>query len=158
MLGEVEGVIMDVTGTTWILAADGDQARIFEERQRAGDVRELEALHLGRAGGDYPKAAAHGATVHDRAGHGQHGAGERAPHEEAEDRFLQRVAESLAGPAQRGAFQGLVIMAPPRALGVLRQALPKAAHALLEGSDPHECVRETADDIRNRLRKVRAKA
>ena len=149
---------MDVTGTTWILVADGDQARIFEERQRAGEVRELEARHMGRTGGDYPKAAAHGATVHDRAGHGQHGAGERAPHEEAEDRFLERVAESLAEPARGGVFQGLVIMAPPRALGVLRQALPKPAQALVEGSDPHECVRETAEDIRHRLRHVRAKA
>lgn len=148
---------MDVTGTTWIVVADGDQARVFEERQRAGEVREIEALHMGRTGGDYPRAAAHGATVHDRAGHGQHGAGERAPHEEAEDRFLERVAESLADPARRGTFQGLVIMAPPRALGVLRQALPKAAQALLEGSDPHECVRETAEHIRLRLRKVRAK-
>ena len=149
---------MDVTGTTWILVADGDQARVFEERQRAGEVRELPTLHMGRTGGDYPKAAAHGATVHDRAGHGQHGAGERAPHEEAEDRFLERVAESLAEPARGGLFQALVIMAPPRALGVLRQGLPKAAAALLEGSDPHECVRETPEEIRHRLRKVRAKA
>lgn len=149
---------MEVTGTTWILVADGDQARVFEERQRAGEVREVEALRMGRTGGDYPRAAAHGATVHDRAGHGQHGAGERAPHEEAEDRFLERVAESLADPARRNVFQELVIMAPPRALGALRQALPKAAHALLEGSDPHECVRENAEDIRHRLRKVRAKA
>ncbi|MGQ3017686.1 host attachment protein [Phenylobacterium sp.] len=149
---------MDVTGTTWIVVADGDQARVFEERQRAGDVREIEARRMGRVGGDYPKAAAHGATVHDRAGHGQHGAGERAPHEEAEDRFLERVAESLADPTRRGLFQGLVIMAPPRALGVLRQALPSSVYVLLEGSDPHECVRETADEIRGRLRKVRAKA
>jgi len=149
---------MDVTGITWILVADGDQARDFEERQRAGEVRELGARHMGRAGGDYPKAAAHGATVHDRAGHGQNGAGERAPHEEAEDRFLQRVAETLAEPARSGAFQALVIMAPPRALGVLRQALPEPALGLVEGSDPHECVRETADEIRHRLRKVRAKA
>lgn len=148
---------MDVTGTTWILVADGDQARIFEERLRASDVRELESLHMGRGGGDYPRGANHGATVHDRAGYGQHGAGERAPHQEAEDRFLERVADSLAEPLRRDAFQSLVIMAPPRALGVLRQALPKAAHARLEGSDPHECVRESAEDIRTRLRKVRAK-
>lgn len=153
-----EDKAMDVTGTTWILVADGDQARVFEERQRASDVREIEDRRMGRSGGDYPRAAAHGATVHDRAGHGQHGAGERAPHDEAEDRFLERVAESLAAPARDGVFQSLVIMAPPRALGVLRQALPKAAHAVLEASDPHECVRETADDIRQRLRKVRAEA
>lgn len=149
---------MDLTGTTWIIVADGDQARIFEERQRAGDVREVEAHRMGRVGGDYPKAAAHGATVHDRAGHGQHGAGERAPHQEAEDRFLERVAESLAEPLRRRAFESLVIMAPPRALGVLRQALPKAAQALLAGSDPHECVRETAEEIRGRLRKIRTKS
>lgn len=148
---------MDLTGTTWIVVADGDQARIFEERQRAGEVREVEAHRMGRVGGDYPRAAAHGATVHDRAGYGQHGAGERAPHQEAEDRFLERVAESLVEPLRHNTFESLVIMAPPRALGVLRQALPKAAQARLVGTDPHECIRETAEDIRGRLRKVRAK-
>ncbi len=149
---------MDLSGTTWIVVADGDQARVFEERQRAGDVREVEAHRMGREGGDYPRAAAHGATVHDRAGHGQHGAGERAPSQEAEDRFLERVAESLAEPLRRKAYESLVIMAPPRALGVLRQALPKAVQFRLAGSDPHECVKETAADIRRRLRKIRAKA
>ena len=148
---------MDLTGTTWIVVADGDQARIFEERQRAGEVREVEAHRMGRVGGDYPRAAAHGATVHDRAGYGQHGAGERVPHQEAEDRFLERVAESLVEPLRHNTFESLVIMAPPRALGVLRQALPKAAQARLVGTDPHECIRETAEDIRGRLRKVRAK-
>ncbi|MCG9917073.1 MAG: host attachment family protein [Phenylobacterium sp.] len=148
---------MDLTGTTWIVVADGDQARIFEERQRAGEVREVEAHRMGRVGGDYPRAAAHGATVHDRAGYGQHGAGEHAPHQEAEDRFLERVAESLVEPLRHNTFESLVIMAPPRALGVLRQALPKAAQARLVGTDPHECIRETAEDIRGRLRKVRAK-
>jgi hypothetical protein len=32
---------MEIGGTTWIVAADGTQARVFEERSRAGDVREL---------------------------------------------------------------------------------------------------------------------
>lgn len=149
---------MEQSGTTWVVAADGAQARIFEERQRAGDVVERPNHAMAQRGGDTPRAHTHGATVHQRAGEGRHGAGERAPRQEAEDRFLARLAEQLGQSAQAGAFDELVILAPPRALGVLRAALPPAASARLTASAPVECVHEDAEAIRGRLRQTRARA
>lgn len=148
---------MQDEGVTWIVAADGAEARVFEERLKAGPVHELADLRMAQSGGDFPKASGHGATVHESGGPGRHQSGEHAPRQEAENRFLQRVAEALAQAAHRNAFQHLVLMAPPRALGALRSALPKAAHDRLAGSDSHECVREDADRIRERLRAVRAR-
>ena len=147
---------MQDEGVTWIVAADGAAARVFEERLKAGAVRELSEQRMSQDGGDFPRATAHGATVHERGGPGRHQSGEHAPRQEAEDRFLRRVAQALGDAAVRDAYQHLVLMAPARALGALRSALPKAAHGRLSGSASHECVQETADQIRERLRAVRA--
>lgn len=147
---------MEQSGITWVVAADGAQARIFEERIRAGEVVERKAEAMAQKGGDYPHAAGSGATVHERAGPRRHGADERAPRQEAEDRFLARLADQLGKDAQAGAFDELVILAPPRALGALRSALPKAAAQRLAGSSPVECVHEDAAAIRQRLRQTRA--
>lgn len=149
---------MQDEGVTWIVAADGAEAKVFEERLKAGPVHELPDWRMTQGGGDFPKASRPGATVHESGGPGRHQSGEHAPRQEAEDRFLHRVAEALGQAAGRGAYQHLVLLAPPRALGALRSALPRAAHDRLAGSEPHECVRETADQIRERLRAVRARA
>lgn len=148
---------MDVTGTTWIVAADGSEARFFAEPLRAGPVHELPDLHM-HAGSQDHAPSHHRATVHERAGMGRHGAGDASPKQEAEDRFLKRVAERLGHGAQHGDYDRLVLMAPPHALGVLRQALPSAAAARLDGADPHERARDTAEDIRRHLRDVRSRS
>ncbi|MEW6018861.1 MAG: host attachment protein [Pseudomonadota bacterium] len=149
---------MEQTGITWVVAADGARARIFEERQRAGDMVERPAQAMHQEGHDHPGPHTHQATVHERAGVGRHSAGERAPSQEAEDRFLKRLAEQLGRDAQAGAFDELVILAPPRALGALRTALPRAARDRLTASAPVECVSEEAAAIRKRLRAARAEA
>ncbi|OHB40147.1 MAG: hypothetical protein A2882_12485 [Phenylobacterium sp. RIFCSPHIGHO2_01_FULL_70_10] len=151
-------MFMQDEGVTWIVAADGAEAKVFEERLKAGAVHELPDWRMSQSGGDFPKATSHGATVHESGGPGRHQSGEHAPRQEAEDRFLRRVAEALGQAASRNTYQHLVLMAPPRALGALRSALPKPAHDRLAGSDAHECVREGADQIRERLRAVRARS
>lgn len=149
---------MEQTGTTWIVAADGAEARFFAEPMRAGPVHELADLHMRAGHEDHAPSHQH-ATVHERGGAGRHGAGdETPPKQEAEDRFLRRVAERLAQAAQHGDYERLVLMAPPHALGVLRQALPSTVAGKVEGSDPHERVKEAADDIRRHLHDVRARA
>jgi Protein required for attachment to host cells len=140
---------MDVTGTTWIVAADGVQARVFEERVRAGEVRERTDLRLVADDGDHP-----GAHRHVSAAHGEPG---REAADEAERRFLRRVAEALERAAQAGAYERLAILAPPRALGMLRGELGPAAQRRLEVCDPHERIRDDADAIRQHLREARAR-
>ena len=43
-------------------------------------------------------------------------------HLQAEQRFLQRVAGHLDAAVNAGEAKSLIVVAPPRALGVLRQA------------------------------------
>ncbi|MFN3583403.1 host attachment protein [Phenylobacterium sp.] len=149
---------MELGGTTWIVAADGAEARVFEERVRAGEVREVSDFHMKADGHDWPTAHRHPATAHESAGFGRHGAGGRDPADEAERRFLRRVAAELDAAAARKAFDSLVIMAPPRALGVLKAELTPALARKLEASEAHERVGEGAEAIRHHLRDLRARA
>jgi protein required for attachment to host cells len=152
----LEHLTMELSGTTWIVAADGTHARVFEERCRAGDVRELPERAVRALESEYPRAHRHLATVHDRHGSGQHAAGERSLSEEAARRFMKRLAEQLHVAARDGDFDSLVLMAPPHALGLLRAALCPALHQRVTATDQHERLRCNAEEVRERLRKVRA--
>lgn len=149
---------MEEGGTTWIVAADARRARIFVEPLRAGALRELPDLEMTITAAERAAGRGQRATVHSRAGVARHGAGDRPPQHEAERRFLRRVADRLAEGATQGECDRLVLMAPPHALGVLRQALPHAVASRVELADPHERTDGTAEAVRLRLREARARA
>lgn len=148
---------MDQGGVTWIVTADARQARVFSERVRGGELIELAQLRMHADEQDRPGAHSHHATVHDRNGPGRHGAGDRDPSREAERRFLKRVAARLVEAAGAGEFDALALMAPPRALGVLRTALTPAVAGKVEVSDPHERRDQGAAEMRKRLREARSR-
>ena len=145
---------MHEDGVTWIVNADAVEARVFAEPRRAGDLHELPELRMTASDAERGQAA----SVHQRAGMGRHGAGERSPEHEAERRFLTRVAARLMLGAGRGEFDRLVLMAPPHALGALRQALPPTVAARVEVTDPHERKHDDAKTLRHYLREARARA
>jgi len=147
---------MERRGVTWIVAADAAEARVFAEAVRSGPVRELSSLRM-RADGEARASRPRG-TVYDRMGFGRHAAGDVDRRRSAERQFLKRVARRLALGASAGAFDGLVLMGPPRALGLLREALPPRLAARVEVSDPHERRRDCAKEIRSHLRAARARA
>jgi protein required for attachment to host cells len=142
---------------TWIVTADASEARFFTERFRAGPVVERPDLKMQADPTDLAHAKPR-ATVHARVGEARHAAGDRSPGEAAEHRFLKEVGDVLARHYASGDYQRLVLMAPPKALGVLTAALPTRLQAQLEASDPHERKGEPADAIRLHLRHARARA
>lgn len=148
---------MDRGGLTWIVAADARQARIFAERIRGGEVIELPARRMRADEGDQPGRHSPHGTVHEPAGLGRHGAGERDTARETERRFLKRLAARLVEAAGGGEFDCLALMAPPRALGILRGALPPAVAAKIEVCDPHERRDDGPAEIRLHLRQARGR-
>ena len=132
---------MDQGSVTWIVTADGREARVFCERARTGPLHELPALHM--------------AATDDEQSAGRHHRGdERAP----EHRFLRRVAMRVAVEAGKGEFHRLVLMGPPRALGFLKMALPPEVVARIDVTDPHVRRHDDADALRKRLREARARS
>lgn len=132
---------MDQGSLTWIVTADAAEARIFCERARTGPLQELPELRM---------AASAAESGRRRDGdHGQH---------EAELKFLRRVATRLALGATSGEFERLVLVGPPRALGLLKMALPPEVVKRIDVTDPHERMQDDPDALRQHLRQARARS
>lgn len=139
---------------TWIVVADGAGVRIFEERERLGPLHERPELSSATPGALHAASQSRAARAGGYAGDAEGvDAGTRN-----EAGFLAALAKRLDAAALQGAFEHLVIMAPPGALGVLRGRLSPATLRRLEVCDPHERHTEDGAALRRRLRDLRQKA
>lgn len=136
---------MDQSSVTWIVAADAAEARIFCEQVRTGSLHEFPDLHMS-------------VTDEERTAVRHHRAEDRGGQHEPERRFLGRVAARVALGASQGEFEQLVLMGPPRALGLLKMALPPEVLARIDVTDPHERRQDDPDALRQHLRQARARS
>lgn len=140
---------------TWIVTADGERARVFEERIHAGPLHELADRAIHQSGEDRLHAVHPKATAMGNYGSGRNNVNENDPHAKAKGNFLHRVAEMLDHAADGHAFAHLVLMAPPKALGELKAALKPSTLRRVQLTDSHERTGENADTLRASLRKLR---
>jgi protein required for attachment to host cells len=119
---------------TWILIADSVHARIYgNDGPRLGIYRATEEdLKI-----DLPHKV--GDIMSDREGRmvnpGRHGPQTRGPRtdprQHLEEEFLRTVAVELEHAAEAKLFDRLILVSPPKALGMLRASLGKHAKALV---------------------------
>ncbi len=116
----------------WVLVADGGKALIL---QNEGDA-ELVNLKLVEVFGQQV-AAAHDLGT-DRPGRVHQSQGESRSsveivdlHEAAEMVFLKGIARELTGLLQERQARSLVVVAPPRALGILRAEFPTSLRSIV---------------------------
>lgn len=112
---------------TWILLADGARARFL---QNLGPGKGLEELAPGTIETPHPPDrdidADRPGRVQDRAGPGRHAMEPpTSPHEKLKMDFAKSLAESLNAAERGGKFDRLILAAPAKALGELRQQLSK---------------------------------
>lgn len=111
--------------TTWILIADGAHARVFVNR---GPGKGIEAVQGGVINGDHRPDSE---LYSDRAGRTFESVGDTRhaitpktdAHRELKRDFAKQLAEMLDRSFSEKAFDRLVVVAPPAALGDLRAAL-----------------------------------
>ena len=108
---------------TWILVADGAQAKVFQHNgpgKGLSAVKDLqfeqEPLRAQDINSDRPGRRFDSGVNH------RSGVEESDPAQQRETRFVQGVAESLETSQQEGRFDRLIVAAAPTALGDLRQA------------------------------------
>ena len=113
------------TGTR-VLVADGAKAVVY---RNAGDAQAPDLKLVRSYGQDNPPTRDLGS---DKPGRTNDALGRRSAmettdlHRQAEDRFIQRLAADMAADLAAGAYERLVVVAPPIALGTLRKALSGA--------------------------------
>ena len=141
-------------GVTWVLLADGRRARVLVEAKRGGAVAEQAAWEISEDELYDPRDRP--PRSYDSAGVGRHAMdGGVDLHEEEEKKFLKRVAGELSDACQAHAFDHLVIAAPPRALGLLRSALPDAVRRKIQTETAKDLLSETGEAVRARLKEWR---
>ena len=120
---------------SWIVIADGAQVRILENEGPGKGLTPLPAeemhqtLHRSRdINADRP------GRTHDRMGPGRHSMEPTSdPHREEKRHFAEALAGHLNAEALKQRYDRLVLVAPPKTLGDLRQALSKEAAAKVDG-------------------------
>lgn len=118
--------------TTRVIVAHDAGARAFEQRgtgKALVPLREVEFEDGRRHAGDLEE----GGRGFDRAGNGRHAyEAHQDTRQHAVAHFAKVLADDLARDFHLGEFQQLVLVAPPRFLGVLREALDtKLTRALI---------------------------
>ena len=111
---------------TWIVIADGDQAKVFEHEGPGKGLKPIKDLQFEQ---EHLKAQEIMADKPGRA-FSSAGPGARSSMEYSSDpvavrerRFVERLADMLNEKQQQGKFDRLVIAAAPAALGDIRPAL-----------------------------------
>ena len=72
-------------------------------------------------------------------------------HVQAEERFLQKLAGELDAAVSAGQAKSLIVVAPPRALGVLRQAYSHHLRAALRAEIDKDLVKLPVYQIEKHL-------
>lgn len=112
--------------TTWILAADGNQARLLKGVNFLKEDRRSPEQEVFRS---EPKKVQDIMTDRPGRSYSSHGPGRSAmeyttdPVRDEQQRFTAEVAQKLEGYADAGAFDRLIVCAAPQTLGDLRSML-----------------------------------
>lgn len=142
-------------GKAWFLIADGRRARVFIEERRGAALQAPNDWDLEIEDEDKYEPQDRLPRNSNRIGLGKHTVGNgRSLHEAEEQNFLKRVAERLGEAEKRNQFDHLVIAAPPRALGALRELLPNAVRSRVRAETPKDIIDEEEPKLRERLREL----
>ncbi len=137
---------------TWILVADGEKALFLEN---IGDA-ELPNFEIRRVEEhDNPPDREQGANRPGRmpdAGSSHRSAVEDTDwHRLEKERFAAEIADMLYRMAHRGTFEKMVIAAPPRILGEMRQHYHKEVQARIVGEVDKDFTNHPLDQIEKLL-------
>ncbi len=139
-------------GTAWMLVADGRRARVLVEQRRGASLEEPSDLGMEISEDELYDIQDRPPRSFDRVGAGRHAMdGGRSLHEMEEEKFLKRVADRVGEAEKQKQFDHLIIVAPPRALGLLRDLLPAAAKSRIRADASKDLLGESAPKLRERL-------
>jgi protein required for attachment to host cells len=136
----------------WVVVCDGRKALILENigdwkfpNLHTHEVKEHEVLSTRELGTDAP------GRVQQSVGTATSSVEQTDWHRESERAFLEQLAGRLDAAVASGRPKRLIVIAPPRALGTLRQAFSPAVRAAVETEIAHDYVKLTVGEIEKRL-------
>jgi len=136
----------------WVIVCDGKKALVLEN---AGDEKFLNLKT--REVFDHPDLKTHelGTDAPGRSfssvGHGRSAVEQTDWHTQEEEKFLRQLASHLDAAVKAGQAKSLFMVAPPRALGVLRQAYSHNLRDALRAEVDKDFVKLPVHEIEKHL-------
>jgi protein required for attachment to host cells len=143
---------LNVPWASWVVVCDGAKALIL---QNVGDAKNLN-LQVRQAFEHRDEADRDIGTDKPGRSHKPGGVGgstveETSWHEQAEDDFLKEVAAKIDGLVHDEGSRRIVLVAPPKALGTLRQSLSTDAQAAITAQVAKDLTNIPVDQIEQHL-------
>lgn len=138
---------------TWIVVADGARARIFLQEGKVLNPAPIHETSVALApsheiGSDRP-GKGHASAAR------RHGMQPKSdPHLIEKERFAQTLAAHVDRAAETGSFDRLILVAPPKTLGVLRDCLSKAASGMVANEVSKDLTHVAPHDLPGHLEKA----
>ena len=136
----------------WVVVCDGSKALFLEN---VGDAKfpnlktreafEHKAPPTSQLGSDAPGRS------HSSVGHGRSSVEQTDYHTQEEETFLRSIATKLDAALQAGHTKAIIIVAPPRALGVLRTAYSQALKGAVRAEIHKDYVKLPVYEIEKHL-------
>lgn len=136
----------------WVVVCDGAKALVL---QNAGDAKfpnlktlevfEQKDLATHEQGADKPGRA------FSTTGSGRSAVGQTDWHDQSEQAFLTKLAHHLDAAVSSGKTKSLIVVAPPRALGMLRPAYSHALKAAVRAEVDKDLVKMPVGEIEKHL-------
>ena len=138
---------------TWVLVSDACRARLFQDLGPRGGLEELEAFNRPQAREHVKDRVSDRTGLKPAGGQGARvGASQEVDPKEAEGRaFARLLADMLQKRWNRQAFSGLVLIAPPHFLGLLRNALSETVAKCVVASIDKDLTVLGAPELSRRL-------
>ena len=141
-----------INGGDWVVVCDGRKAVILQNKGDSEfpnlcmvETREQPDLPTHEQGTDRP------GRVQQSANPARSGVQQPDWHDESEKTFLHGIARHLDSALRDGRTKQLFVVAPPRALGMLREAYTDQIRKALQGEFDKDLVRLQISDIEKRL-------
>tara|TARA_R110000737_G_scaffold343201_1_gene368955 strand:+ start:38 stop:493 length:456 start_codon:yes stop_codon:yes gene_type:complete len=137
----------------WVLVADGEKALFL---RNVTDEEDPFLQVIRKEEQDNPKDTEQSANRPGRVS--DNGPGQRSAlddtdwHELAKERFAADLAQMLYERVHRGAFEHIALIAPPKTLGELRQALHKEVSDRVIAEVPKTLTNHPIEEIERQLR------
>jgi protein required for attachment to host cells len=142
-----------IPNKSWILVCDGQKALLLRNEGHP-DLLNLKPIEIHWE--PHPRTAELGTDAPGRSFQ-SHAAGGRSAYEatdfhaQDEAQFLQKITRIIDAAASEKKLKHLVLVAPPHALGLVRESLTPAARALILAEVPKELTKMPIGTIQEHL-------
>ena len=136
----------------WVVVCDGAKALILENtgdakfpNLKTRDVYEQESVTTRELGTDKPGRS------HSSTGHGRSAVAQTDWHDQAEHDFLAALVKKLDAAVEQHKVKSLIVVAPPRALGMIRPLYSSNLKAAVRAEVDKDFVKMPVHEIEKHL-------